>query len=211
MLSFYDPSTGQFLSRDPANALTRSAYGYVGGNPLNMTDPSGLFGIPGTDWCVDIADDSCNSIAEQHPEVSQGVADFSGGVLNGLSFGTASNVGFVNDRVNFESGWAMGGHAVGGALLLPFAIEAAPAFFYVSTAAGVGNAGYTCYQSGVSAKCVVSASFAVANFYLPGMGAEFAAFRGLPSAFEMNSLAAWSWLLNLKGGVETSAVEQAGC
>jgi len=207
----YDPSTGQFLSRDPANALTRSAYGYVGGNPLNMTDPSGLFGIPGTDWCVDIADDSCNSIAEQHPEVSQGVADFSGGVLNGLSFGTASNVGFVNDRVNFESGWAMGGHAVGGALLLPFAIEAAPAFFYVSTAAGVGNAGYTCYQSGVSAKCVVSASFAVANFYLPGMGAEFAAFRGLPSAFEMNSLAAWSWLLNLKGGVETSAVEQAGC
>ncbi|MBI2705038.1 MAG: hypothetical protein HYX32_07080, partial [Actinobacteria bacterium] len=39
----YDPTTGTFISRDPANALTRSAYGYVGGNPLNATDPSGLF------------------------------------------------------------------------------------------------------------------------------------------------------------------------
>ncbi|MFN8038890.1 MAG: DUF6531 domain-containing protein [Acidimicrobiales bacterium] len=34
----YDPTTGQFISRDPANALTRSAYGYTGGNPLNRTD-----------------------------------------------------------------------------------------------------------------------------------------------------------------------------
>ncbi|MGH9195954.1 MAG: RHS repeat-associated core domain-containing protein, partial [Acidimicrobiia bacterium] len=39
---YYDPGTGQFLSRDPIEAQTRSAYGYVGGNPLNGTDPSGL-------------------------------------------------------------------------------------------------------------------------------------------------------------------------
>jgi uncharacterized protein RhaS with RHS repeats len=42
---YYDPSTGQFLSRDPLVALTQSAYGYVGDNPLNATDPSGLFCI----------------------------------------------------------------------------------------------------------------------------------------------------------------------
>ena len=40
---YYDPATGQFLSRDPIEAETRSAYGYVGGNPLNGTDPSGLY------------------------------------------------------------------------------------------------------------------------------------------------------------------------
>lgn len=40
--SFYDPSTGQFLTRDPLDAATREPYGYVYGNPLNATDPSGL-------------------------------------------------------------------------------------------------------------------------------------------------------------------------
>ena len=39
---YYDPATGQFLSRDPMVASTRSPYGYVGGNPLNGTDPTGL-------------------------------------------------------------------------------------------------------------------------------------------------------------------------
>lgn len=33
-----------FLSRDPMVASTHSPYGYVGGNPLNATDPSGLCG-----------------------------------------------------------------------------------------------------------------------------------------------------------------------
>lgn len=61
---FYDPTTGQFLTRDPIEPLTRSAYGYVYGNPLNATDPSGLIGIPGTDWWVDIGDPNCNSNAD---------------------------------------------------------------------------------------------------------------------------------------------------
>ena len=39
---YYDPATEQFLSRDPLVALTDSAYGYVGGSPLNATDPLGL-------------------------------------------------------------------------------------------------------------------------------------------------------------------------
>src|SRR5947209_17608331 len=39
---YYDPSTGQFISRDPAVASTRQPYAYVGDNPLNGTDPSGL-------------------------------------------------------------------------------------------------------------------------------------------------------------------------
>ncbi|WP_334142557.1 RHS repeat-associated core domain-containing protein [Rhabdothermincola sp.] len=39
---FYDPATGQFLSRDPLTPLTREPYSYTGGNPLNAADPSGL-------------------------------------------------------------------------------------------------------------------------------------------------------------------------
>jgi hypothetical protein len=39
---YYDPSTGQFLSIDPAVALTAAPYSYVGDDPLNGVDPSGL-------------------------------------------------------------------------------------------------------------------------------------------------------------------------
>jgi RHS repeat-associated protein len=39
---YYDPSSTQFISRDPAVSKTRQPYAYVTDNPLNATDPSGL-------------------------------------------------------------------------------------------------------------------------------------------------------------------------
>lgn len=39
---YYDPDTAQFLTRDPLEPVTRSAYGYAANNPLNFTDPTGL-------------------------------------------------------------------------------------------------------------------------------------------------------------------------
>lgn len=39
---YYDPVTGQFLTRDPIEDLTREPYGYVDGDPVNATDPLGL-------------------------------------------------------------------------------------------------------------------------------------------------------------------------
>ena len=39
---YYDPSTAQFLTRDPLEAKTRSTYGYLNGRPLDGIDPSGL-------------------------------------------------------------------------------------------------------------------------------------------------------------------------
>lgn len=38
----YDPATGQFLTVDPLVDETRQPYAYVGNNPLQLTDPSGL-------------------------------------------------------------------------------------------------------------------------------------------------------------------------
>ncbi len=43
---YYDPATAHFLTRDPLEALTRSAYGYAGSSPLNASDPSGLMVDP---------------------------------------------------------------------------------------------------------------------------------------------------------------------
>jgi RHS repeat-associated protein len=42
---YYEPATGQFISRDPMVSETTSAYGYAGGNPLNVSDPSGLVSV----------------------------------------------------------------------------------------------------------------------------------------------------------------------
>jgi RHS repeat-associated protein len=38
----YDPRTGQFLSRDPIEAVTRQPYSYAQSSPTNNTDPTGL-------------------------------------------------------------------------------------------------------------------------------------------------------------------------
>lgn len=43
---YYDPATGQFLTRDPLSPITGTPYAYVDGNPLNMIDPSGECGEP---------------------------------------------------------------------------------------------------------------------------------------------------------------------
>jgi RHS repeat-associated protein len=39
---YYDSATGQFLTRDPLDAITGSAYGYADDTPLNGRDPNGL-------------------------------------------------------------------------------------------------------------------------------------------------------------------------
>ncbi len=38
---YYDPTTGQFLSRDPDVATTHQPYEYAGDDPANLTDPTG--------------------------------------------------------------------------------------------------------------------------------------------------------------------------
>jgi RHS repeat-associated protein len=43
---YYDSLTGQFISRDPAVAITREPYGYAGDNPITVTDPGGLSPAP---------------------------------------------------------------------------------------------------------------------------------------------------------------------
>jgi len=43
---YYDPSTGQFLSVDPAVSITGQPYSYAGDDPVNQSDPSGLLTFP---------------------------------------------------------------------------------------------------------------------------------------------------------------------
>lgn len=65
---YYDPSTGQFISRDPASILTRQPYSYVSDNPLNSTDPAGLWGWNDFTNAVGNAVSGAASWENQHAE-----------------------------------------------------------------------------------------------------------------------------------------------
>ena len=71
---YYDPATAQFLTRDPLDAATRSAYGYGGNDPLDQSDPLGL--CSWTSWSCD----------------KQSVVNVAGGTLNAITFGHAKGV-----------------------------------------------------------------------------------------------------------------------
>ncbi|MGN6587969.1 MAG: RHS repeat-associated core domain-containing protein, partial [Solirubrobacterales bacterium] len=73
---FYDPATGQFLSRDPLEALTRQPYGYARDNPTVNGDPRGLYpdSYAGSEelpcgWCMRFPS------AEELKEAAEGAAE----------------------------------------------------------------------------------------------------------------------------------------
>jgi RHS repeat-associated protein len=111
---YYDPPTATFLTRDPAVSMTRDAYGYVYGDPLNRVDPSGL--APWDGICIRGV--NCpvetQSFREDHPEVAQGIVDFSSGMLSFNPITAATNAAGWTDtdqKANTCSGWYRGGQA----------------------------------------------------------------------------------------------------
>jgi RHS repeat-associated protein len=53
---YYQPSTGQFTSVDPALAQTNAPYAYADGDPVTNTDPAGLENVLGNhDTCVGVS------------------------------------------------------------------------------------------------------------------------------------------------------------
>lgn len=102
---YYDPSTAQFLTRDPVVATTRSPYGYVAGNPLNGVDSSGLCGS----WLQNIAD----------AFVQSNFGKAANGWANGVTFGGSSAIeglssnGRANLAVDQGSSWFQAGTVAG--------------------------------------------------------------------------------------------------
>lgn len=73
---YYDPATGQFLTRDPLEDLSGEPYLYAGGDPIGSTDPLGLlFGI-------DLQD-----ISDLSAGFGDGATGLISGAVNTVTFG----------------------------------------------------------------------------------------------------------------------------
>ena len=101
---YYDPATGQFLSKDPLVALTQSAYGYASLDPLNEVDPGGLAWWTTNTWeniatglgYVGLALGVAAVFTASAPIVGAGIVV--GGVAAGIGLGVAA-------AGCFEVGW----------------------------------------------------------------------------------------------------------
>ena len=88
---YYDPSTGEFLSVDPAVTLTEQPYGYADENPVNNIDPSGL-------WCGGFLC-SLQAGAEGLTNFGAGVYNTGKGSLIDIAvdeYGAEADLGFVD-------------------------------------------------------------------------------------------------------------------
>ncbi|TMK58957.1 MAG: RHS repeat-associated core domain-containing protein [Actinobacteria bacterium] len=125
---YYDPSTGQFLTRDPAEETTRSRYGFARSNPVDASDPLGLWAVG---WCVG----GSGTVAPGVSVTAQGeictweggtgwrrswsatTFTATGGAGVGLDAGASGDVGFVFDRsVSKPDDLAGPGCSVGGSV-----------------------------------------------------------------------------------------------
>jgi hypothetical protein len=111
VIAHYDPSTGQFLTRDPLESLTREPYGYASANPANRRDPTGLFDVPEFvpvvgGMCVDIADPDCVTAQEGQPN---DVADFAGGMIDANPITAPLPLDLAGNGVRTQSGSAYAG------------------------------------------------------------------------------------------------------
>lgn len=130
---WYDPTTGQFMSSDPLEAITQQPYSYAGDNPINETDPSGLCGDTsswGSFWAncgsdavkvagpvVDVAagagcvalPEGCTVILAANTSIQEGLVGLQAAVTPGYSLSDAltAQVPIVTgDALGALGGWA---------------------------------------------------------------------------------------------------------
>lgn len=85
VVSYYDPATAQFLTPDPLFAVTGSRYGYAGNDPINGSDPTGLWPWDGKCvkgiTCPEGPPNLIQDWGADHPEAAQSIVNVAGGAL----------------------------------------------------------------------------------------------------------------------------------
>jgi RHS repeat-associated protein len=127
---YYEPSSSQFLARDPALMQTREPYAYVSGNPLNATDPAGLCsGFDPGCWASSVWTWGTTPRAELQPisDAAQGVAGYvdlltAGAYGNGLNAAAGRTVVDKQD-CNYQYGRGVGKQIINLGILIRFGGE----------------------------------------------------------------------------------------
>lgn len=153
----YDPSTAQFLTRDPWVSITGEPYSYVGDNPLTFADPTGRCSF----WCV-------TGIVAGGVALGTGVGEVvigGGAVAEGVLGGISAVSGFVGAGADAKEcaggsgiacvGAGVGSVATGGAAAVAFGVVAG------TTAAGTTAIGLT--ASGIGSLGDVAGALASPN------------------------------------------------
>ena len=118
---YYDPQTGQFLTRDPLEQLTRQPYSYVNDNPLNGTDPTGLdCGITDPGGCINDAAGAVGGAvggaatwAWNHPVEAVGVVAGGAALVTGVG-AVAAGAGLLGEAAAGAAGTLGSASAVTG-------------------------------------------------------------------------------------------------
>jgi RHS repeat-associated protein len=127
---YYEPSSSQFLARDPALMQTREPYAYVSGNPLNATDPAGLCsGFDPGCWASSVWTWGTTPRPELQPvsDAAQGVAGYvdlltAGAYGNGLNAAAGRTVVDKQD-CNYQYGRGVGKQIINLGILIRFGGE----------------------------------------------------------------------------------------
>jgi RHS repeat-associated protein len=191
---YYDPTTGQFLTVDPDVATTLSPYGYVDGDPVNASDPTGLLCLEFWDAskcsnpltsppnCTILDGSSCQ------PYVSVRSPDWSVYDVNGGEVGVGAFEIIVTGDSVFVSLGGGGGlgslvntYGGGGWIGSPFDPNAPSA---ADVDAFIGQWTYT-----VSAQIAVPAGGAIYSFSTGQWGTVF----GLGGGLSASGIASYAW------------------
>ena len=178
---YMDPATGRFISRDPIGFAGGDVtlYGYVGNNPTNMTNPSGLCGYyydypdflgpakeaagAATDWIHDVGSavasseswNGCDCLGGDETLLTiDEVARYLSSVAAWITYGTAV-VGCLFGGIGCVAGYGIG-------LLLSLPLQLA------GDALGFAAAFVACRDQGIaSSACDAAVRLAVAGFVNP--------------------------------------------
>lgn len=127
---YYEPATGQFITRDPLEALTGDPYGYADGNPIVNTDPLGLFSIPGLDGDYGFEFNPMDGV--------NAMVNIGRGATGGLTDRLANAIECgASDTVDQNAGQK--GIGMAAASMVPVGIWSRPYFRYVNPS-NAGNA-----------------------------------------------------------------------
>lgn len=108
---YYDPATAQFITADPITSLTGQQYSYSGNDPLNASDPSGLFCIlghnsngscRGSQVTLNVAN-KVHGLGTIVSDVGVGIIAFGGGGADPVADIAGLIVGEVGSLISLES------------------------------------------------------------------------------------------------------------